>query len=380
MVRKRLLFFEVIALLLLVACGSAATIKETPPPPLDKATSSIDLLATETSISTQASFQMPEGRLLVYVDLGEDGGEYQLIDLLTLEAQPYAPLNSEDWFFDWSYVLSPDARYLAYERSINKDYSNHTLYLLDLNTGESTRITDYSQSNGIPNWTADGRYMEFDKYNQGLFIYDTQASSLRQISTSSGFADASAISPAGDRIAYTGGCPGEGIPCPADLYMINADGSGEQYLDQGYISWIFWSRDGNRIYYSLFGDRETYGNSGDPANSGYRLHYFDLQARLSTSIEDWKFNSSATDSSFLSPNGEYLVYVFGNAGMKLITTTDYSMIDFLPGGYVAWSPDSRYLVTSSYEGEWNLLDIETGETTKLEVNLPVGSQVVGWLP
>jgi len=264
---------------------------------------------------------------------------------------------------------------MAFERNSE----TRRLMLLDFQTGEMSILADNNQSNGRPTWTADGRFLEFDNYNQGFTIYDTQTGNARHIDTSSEFSDASAISPDGERIAFKGGCPGLGIACPVDLYVINSDGSGEQLLEKGAMDWIFWGQDSRLIYYSLFGDRETYGNSGELSDSGYRLHYFDLETGQSRSIEGWSFNTEAVDASYLSPNGEFLAYQFGFVGLKVVRASDYSLIDFVPGEYVAWSPDSRHLATNTWAGEWNLYDIQTGQSASLDVDLQY-SQIMGWLP
>ena len=378
---KRLPVFCLVSLLLLVACSPSITTRTEEPAALSEIATPATVATPEsTATATEVALQIPEGRFLVYVSLGDEGGEYQVINFPDLIAEPYEALNSEEWSFDWSYVLSPDGRYLAYDRSVNQDYAHQTLYVLNTSTGESKKISDHSQSNGKPTWTADGRYLEFDRYNQGLFIYDTQTGDLRQFNVSSPFSDASAISPDGSQIAYKGGCPGPGIACPVDLYAINSDGSGERFLEKGAMDWIFWSKDGRLIYYSLFGDRETYGNSPSSEESGYRLYSLDLESGTSQTVDDPRFNTSATDSSFLSPNGEFLLYAFGNAGLQMLRTSDGSATTLLPPSTPAWSPDSRYIVANTWEGDWYLYDAQTGQSITIEPDFQPGTQVVGWLP
>jgi Tol biopolymer transport system component len=374
--RKSLLLFWFFALPLLVACGSVQPeTEETSAPLLETSTTSAPSLPTDTAAPTEAPLQMPEGRLLVYTTL-DYNGQYSIITFPELAAELYEPLNLDESFYDRVWSLSPGGRFLAFERNSE----TRKLMLLDFETGEITTLVNNHQSNGRPTWTADGRLLEFDEYSQGLTIYDTETGNARHIPVSTEFSDASAISPDAEHIAFKGGCPGLGLACPVDLYVINSDGSGEQFLEKGAMDWIFWSQDSRLIYYSLFGDRETYGNSPSLEDNGYRLYVLDIESGISTTVADPKFNTSAVDSSFLSPSGEYLVYNFGNAGLQVVRTSDGSAIELLPAGYLAWSPDSRYLVSSSYEGEWNLLDVETGQTIKLDLDLPAGSQVVSWLP
>ena len=325
---------------------------------------------------------MPSGRLLVRSTLEGDGGDkYWLVNFPDLTVQPFEPLNSEQWFVDWSAVLSPDARYVVYERSINQQYDHHTLWLMDLATGETTQIFDGYRSNGKPTWMADGRFLEFDNFETGLYTYDVQTGDLNHIAVDSEFSNASAISPSGDRIAYNGGEPIEaGISCPVGLYTVNTDGTNETFLEQGAMDWIFWSADGRLIYYSLFGDRETCGYSQDPADSGYRLYSLDLATGQSSTIEDPGSNTQAWGSSFLSPDGEFLTYEFGGS-LKVIRTSDNSAIDFISWGHPAWTPDSRYVASIPDSGDWLLYDVMTGESTIITPDFPFSLPTpVGWLP
>jgi Tol biopolymer transport system component len=376
--RKSLRLFGIFAFSLLAACGSPQPSTETPAALVETVTTSAQQ-PTETATPTEAAFQMPVGRLLVYENL-DATGKYEMIDLSDLSVESYAPLNSSEWFVDWQWSLSPNGKFLAYDRSVNQDYARQTLYLLNIETGESRMIGDHSHSNGTPTWTADGRLLEFDNYDQGITIYDTQTGNAKHIDVNARFSDASAISPAGDRIAFKGGCPREGISCPVDLYMINTDGSDERFIEKGWTDYIFWSRDSREIYYSLFGDRDTYGEVQNLTDAGYDLYVFNLDSGTSQTVSDEKYQTSAPDFSYLSPNGEFLLYQFGDAGLYLVRASDYSTIELLPSGYHVWSPDSHYIAVASWEGEWTLYDVQTGTSTTIEPNIPSGSQVVGWLP
>ena len=378
-------------IIFLIACIAPAVATQVAPPvdtPASVATPSPEISITprETSSAkisvtpTEEPFQMPDGRLLVYTNLtGEQGGVYKVVSLPSLTVEPYEPLNSNEWFVDWNFVLSPSGHYLAYERSVNRDYARHTLYLLNVETGVSTLLQAGYQSNGKPTWTSDGRFLEFDNGMHGFNIYEIQTGNLRQIRVGSEFSGSSAISPAGNRIAYKGGCPGPLIACPVDLYIVNSDGTGERFVEKGVTDWIFWSADGRLIYYSLFGDRETYGNSTDPAYAGYRFYALDPETGQSSTVDDPRFNTEANDSSFLSPDGQLLAYAFGNAGLKVIRTPDHTLFTLLPPGDPAWSPDSHYIAASSWDGEWYLFDVQTGKSTVLDLGLET-STIVGWLP
>jgi WD40-like Beta Propeller Repeat len=374
--------FCLASMTLLVACGAPAPGPSAEAPAPTSAPTALETPLPETTATpAEEPFQLPQARLLVYTNLaGGEGGEYKVVRLPDLTVEPYEPLNSEEWFVDWSHVLSPGGHYLAYDRSTNKDYARKSLYLLNTLTGDSTRIkADYHSSNGIPTWTSDGRFLEFDSGSQGFSIYDVQTGKTRHVAVDSGLTGSSAISPTGDRIAYKGGCPGPLIACPVDLYMVNSDGTGEQLLEQGAMDWIFWSADGRLIYYSLFGDRETYGQSGHLADSGYRLYSLEPETGLSSTVDDPLFNAEAHSSAFQSPDGLFLAYAFGNVGLKVVRTTDHTLVDLLQPGDPAWSPDSRYIAVSSWSGEWYLFDLHRAQSVPLEVNLEY-STIVGWLP
>jgi hypothetical protein len=158
--------------------------------------------------------------------------------------------------------------------------------------------------------------------------------------------------------------------------MINTDGSGETLLIEGWMDWIFWNHDGSRIYYSQF----------HGVSNGYTLHYLDLESRQSTQIiapTSPTASTFAVEAANLSPNDEYLVYFVNSTiepnSLQVIRTADNRTVAAFPGSYATWTADSRYLVVTNLDGEWFVLDVDTGQSIPLAIDVQAGAQIVGWL-
>ena len=314
---------------------------------------------------------MPEGRLLVYDESIDTGGAYHVIDFPDMSVTPYAPLSTDQPKSDSSWAFSPGSRYLAFDRE-NFDTSDNMLLVLDTQTETLTEIGDYAPSNNGPTWTADGSLLEFDVYDQGLYIYDVGAGGLRHLSVTTEFSDYSAISPAGDQIVFMGECPDPDYTgvCAMELFLINADGTNERFLlriDVGeQIEDVAWHPRGKGIYYSVF------------AHGSY---YFDLETATPTLISN---ESAYTDfkPSLISPQGDFLAYVSGSSFVYLVDTSDNTQA-FVPitGSMPFWTSDGRYIVVIGLtEPKWTIFDVETGASVEFDPHLSASTQIVGWLP
>jgi eukaryotic-like serine/threonine-protein kinase len=62
--------------------------------------------------------------------------------------------------------LSPDERYVAYDRTIA---GNRDVWILDLVRGGSTRFTTHAAVDGYPVWSPDGRQLVFESQRNGTF-------------------------------------------------------------------------------------------------------------------------------------------------------------------------------------------------------------------
>jgi helix-turn-helix protein/WD40 repeat protein len=141
---------------------------------------------------------------------------------------------------------SPDGRSLAYVRAEPNNADVWNLWLLDLNTGESRRLTSYTS--GKPrsgSWFADGRRIAY-AHGTEVIVLDTSTAEARSYQTPvpGRVVSAPAVSPDGRRIIFQVARDGGWLLELADGSMdrVLSDPSGDQYT---------WSPDGTQVaYYS----------------------------------------------------------------------------------------------------------------------------------
>jgi Tol biopolymer transport system component len=99
--------------------------------------------------------------------------------------------------------VSPDGRIVA-ASSPKVFRGNHDLYLHDISGGAARKLTDSELHDCCPTWSPDGKSLAFLRAKRGWRP--------------------------------------DGLLDPGDVYVINADGSGERKLTgSGEASWPFWS-------------------------------------------------------------------------------------------------------------------------------------------
>jgi TolB protein len=123
------------------------------------------------------------------------------------------PLMSPAW--------SPDGRKLAY---VGYEDGRSGVYILDLDSGKSTRLVSEKGINGSPAWSPDGTRlaltMSFGR-NPDIYIVDVASGRRRRLTDSPAIDTEASWSPDGNTIAFTSDRGGT-----ARVYTIGADGSG----------------------------------------------------------------------------------------------------------------------------------------------------------
>jgi TolB protein len=117
-------------------------------------------------------------------------------------------------------AFSPDGKELAF-CSITSEDANAEIYVYDLETKRTKRLTYNSAINTAPSWSPTGREIAFtsDRLGPGapqIFIMDAEGSNVRRVSFGSSYCDAPAWSPTGDRIAYV-----SRVDNLFDIYVLN---------------------------------------------------------------------------------------------------------------------------------------------------------------
>lgn len=105
-------------------------------------------------------------------------------------------------------VLSPDGAKLAYTvtwYNVEENRGVTTLWLRDMNSGETVRLTDTSSNNSDPEWSADGAVLYFlsDRGgSQQIWAMNPSGTDVRQVSDFGKDVEGYGISPAGDKLFY----------------------------------------------------------------------------------------------------------------------------------------------------------------------------------
>ncbi len=142
-------------------------------------------------------------------------------------------------------ALSPDGTRLAFQ---SRTDGNWEIYILDLNTGNITRVTNALAYDGAPTWSADGKQIAFESYRaQDLDIWKMDADGNNPVNLTSDSATydfAPRWSPDGKTIVFTRWADGR-----KQLFAMTPEGENATNLskDRFHDEQAAWSPDGKKI-------------------------------------------------------------------------------------------------------------------------------------
>ena len=237
-------------------------------------------------------------------------------------------------------AFSPDGKKIAFVKdfkgiySMNSDGSGVTTIL----DGATAGITSIS---GFPSWSPDGTKIAFDGYAKGspdgadIYVVNADGTGLTRLTTDPASDNAPAWSPDGKKIAFSSlrnPVPGE---VNYEIYVMNADGANQTRITNNtkFDHSPSWSPDGARIAFTSArdGNFEVYVMNADGSN----------QTRLTNNPEqdsDAKWSPDGTKIVFMSSHNAHgqfgEIYTMNPDGTKQVDLTNMDSFDMDP----SWQP------------------------------------------
>lgn len=231
---------------------------------------------------------------------------------------------------------SPDGSKIAFASYRDNDWE---IYVMNADgTGHQMRLTDNTAAEGGPAWSPDGSKIAFHSTRDGkhaIYVMNAADGSAqtRLPTDAAAYAWDPSWSPDGSRITFTYSL--SGIGGVAEIYVMNADGSGQTPLtSMGAISmYPAWSPDGSRISFT-----------SKPSLS-------------STNYDVYVINADGTAQTRIPSN-------------------------LASGAYTTWSPDGTKIAFASYrDSDWEIYVMNADGTgqTWLTTN-PTADDYSAWSP
>jgi Tol biopolymer transport system component len=354
-----------------------------------------DLAATQAALATpiEEPFHLPGGRLLVgMAEIGEGRNAFlegmRWLVLPDEVGEPYTVPSGDDPGTIRGVVWSPDYSHLVFVRETYaagdalRIPQSRTIHLLGPDDTEPVQIAKPGIKGFIKgfSWSLDNRFVafwnadewsEFPKGNKNMHVYDIQSGTLKKLTVKAAQPGVPVLSPNGDRVAFANETYN---PDTEGLYLINADGTGEQRLIEGAIFSPQWHPDGTRLIF------EQVDVNDDPMTGPRHIYSVDIGSGVVTLL------TPADQSSFwftLSPDGRSLTYISEGSfdyGINVVGTEGGTPVLLTrgQGTNIVWSPDSQYVAYST-AGLYYILDIQGRGQAQIFPELELFG-LVAWLP
>ena len=239
--------------------------------------------------------------------------------------------------------------------------SNLEIYSMNPDGTDVRRLTDHPRPDEEPSWSPDGSHIAFsgtrdDQY--GLYVMDADGSNVRRLSEGRFFfpTGSPSWSPDGTQLVFEGN-PGV---TANDLYLVNADGTGQRKLTDTPDVREFtpaWSPDGSRIAFTQLVPPCT------TVVCNFEIFTIGLDGSGKTRLTHDSDQDSHPD---WSPDGARIAYgsLDGVTEVRVMSAAGSDDHGFAPPalGYTpAWSPDGRQIAWSGFGNEVNVMNADGSE-------------------